>query len=161
MGEDWYAVVLAVDDASMAAARRLDALTYWINDKVPGATELILTDGPAGDQPGIYYNLGTDETVYVTMFFYGVTTLGDDCRFELGSCDAINGGGTFTPQTPLKVHKTGAAASSFITPEFEISPPMRLAYADGVRSITMRVDANDAACSIACGWRGFIERTPS
>ena len=161
MGDGWYAVVRAIDDSGMAAVRRGTDIGRWINDKVPGASETVLTDGPAGDQPGIYYNLAEGETVYITQFVYGITTVSDDCAFELGFTDAVNGGGTFQPFTPHRHVFTPAARSGFQDADIQISPPRRVAYADGARSITFRVDANDAACEITCGWHGFRESTPS
>ena len=76
---------------------------------VPGALQTVLTNGPAGDQPGIYYNLGTKDSVWITQISYGVLSTSDDCEFEFGSTDAANGGGTFTPRTCGRHAATGAA----------------------------------------------------
>lgn len=122
---------------------------------MPGAAQIVLTNGPAGDQPGIYYNLAAGEVVYVTLLCFGVITASDDCVFEFGYTDQPNGAGTFRPVTPEFFVRTGNAPNGRSTFEKRIEPFLPLRYADGVRSLTFRVDANDAAVTITVAYHGF------
>ena len=118
----------------------------------------MLTDAPAGDQPGIYYNLSSGKQVFITQFCYGLTTASDSCTFELGTTSAANGGGTFTPITVERHLATGATATGRLDQDFTITPPLGpLKYSDGVRSITVRVNANDSGATINTAWHGWVE----
>lgn len=88
---------------------------------------------------------------------YGLTTNSDSCTYELGYTDAANGGGTFTPITVERHVATGAAVTGAEDFDLTITPPIRLRYADGVRSITFRVNANDAGATINVAWHGWKE----
>lgn len=123
----------------------------------PGAAQTVLTNGPAGDQPGIYYNLAEGQQVLVRESCFGVISVSDNCFFELGYTDAANGGGTFRPITPRLYIRTGAAPAGRSTYDKPFNPPPCLKYSDGVRSITFRVDANDATCEISAAWHGWTE----
>lgn len=148
----------AVKILSLAEAQALNMLGIcrWINDKVPGATEVVLTDAAAGDQPGIYYNLQEGEIVVITQMCIELTTPSDDVVYELGYTDAVAGGGTFQPITPKRVYSTGANNQGFEGIEFTIIPPEPVRYTDGARSITFRVDCNDAGTTITPAWHGYI-----
>ena len=118
----------------------------------------MLTDGPAGDQPGVYYNLSPGEQVFVTQICYGVLTASDSCTFELGTTDQANGAGTFTPRTLERHVATGTAATGKLDQDLDIRPALGpLRYSDGIRSVTFRVNANDAGCTINAGWHGWAE----
>lgn len=118
---------------------------------------MVLTDGPgAGGQPGIYYNLREGERIILTQMCFGVNTLNDSCLFELGFTDAVNGGGTFTPVTLQFEVVTGAAREGRATFTYFL-PFVVLRHSAGVRSITYRVDANDASCDITVAWSGWTE----
>lgn len=52
---------------------------------------------------------------------------------------------------------TGAAVTGAEDFDLTITPPIRLRYADGVRSITFRVNANDAGATINVAWHGWKE----
>jgi len=144
-------------EAGLAATRAGNGTCHWINAITPGAAQTVLTNGPAGDQPGIYYNIQEGRQVALTMFCFGVNTLNDDCDFELGYTSGANGGGTFTPLTPQFNVTTGAAREGRATFDKLITPPLVAKYSDGVRSITSRVDANDAGCQITVAWHGWVE----
>jgi hypothetical protein len=49
---------LITTDYGIVAAIENDVVCRWVNDKAPGTSAVVLTDGPAGDQPGIYYVTG-------------------------------------------------------------------------------------------------------
>jgi hypothetical protein len=116
-----------------------------------------LTDGPLGDQPGIYYNLVEGDEVYISHLCYGLTTASDSCTYELVRTTAVNGAGTVTAVSLERHIATGTGPRGRQDEDLIISPvlgPFR--YADGIRSITMRVNANDADASINVAWHGFI-----
>ena len=122
---------------------------------MPGAAQVVLTNGPAGDQPGIYYNLAPGETIYITCMYWAVLSVSDNCYFELGYTDAPNGAGTFYPRTAAFYIGTGNTVASRTDATRDIRPYLRLRYVDGVRSITFRVDANDATAVVQCGYQFF------
>ena len=122
----------------------------------PGAAQAVLTNGPAGDQPGIYYNLAAGDVVYITCFSWAVLTVSDNCYFELGYTDAVNGAGTFYPRTQSFYLGTGANIAARTDATRNFSPYLRIRYADGARSIAVRVDANDAGCAVQAGYQMII-----
>lgn len=131
---------------------------HWVNDKVPGATLVVLTDGPAaGGQPGIYYNLSPGRRVLVTGMDVDVGTEADNCHFELGYTDAANGAGNFTPVTGHRHIHTAAGRSGFTGYEVQFETAIPIRYSDGARSITFRVNANDASCEVTPEWAGWDE----
>jgi len=124
----------------------------------PGAAQTVLVNGPAaGGQPGVYYNLASGQQVLIREICFGVNTVNDDCYFELGHTDGTNGTGTFRPITSRFHVATGAAREGRATIDRDMSPPPCLKYSGGVRSITFRVDANDAGCQITAAWHGWTE----
>lgn len=123
----------------------------------PGAAQTVLTNGPAGDQPGVYYNVAAGRQVLIREMCFGVITASDNCFFELGYTDGPNGTGTFRPITPRFYVMTAAAQDGRQTYEKLTNPPPCLKYSNGVRSITYRVDANDANCQISAAWHGWVE----
>jgi len=147
-----------VSQGEVAALNQL-VVCRWVNDVVPGAAQTVLTNGPAGVQPGVYYNLRAGEIVMVTLICMELTTTSDTVNFELGYTDAINGGGTFRPLTPERILRTGAAFVSFDGIEFQLDPPLPIRYDAGARSITFRVNCNDAGATITPSWHGFIVQT--
>jgi hypothetical protein len=130
-----------------------NVLCRWANGIVPGAAQTVLTDST------LVYNLGAGEIVMVTQMCMEVRSLNDNCLFELGYTDQPNGAGTFTAITPQRIVNTGAANQTFNGITFEIIPSARIRYSDGARSITFRVDCNDAGAQITPAWHGYIVRT--
>jgi hypothetical protein len=122
----------------------------------PGAAQTVLQNGPAGDQPGIYYDLQIGDIVLIEQICYGVLTNQDSCDFELGYTDQPGGGGTFTPMTMQFGQATGNPRTGKTIEERPIPVALPLKYSDGIRSITIRVDANDASAQVRCGWSGCI-----
>ena len=147
-----------IPSGEVAAVNGL-AICRWVNNKKPGDAQVVLTDGPSGDQPGIYYNLAEGETVLVKSICLEVLTASDTILFELGSTSQANGAGTFTPKTPKWAYKTGATNTGFDGRKFDFTVPAVFKYADGVRSITFRVDCSDADMEITITWHGYIIQT--
>ena len=150
---------MPVADVELCAALDDLAICRWVNDKKPGDAQVVLTDGPEGDQPGIYYNLQPGEIVLVKSICLEVLTASDTVEFELGSTDQASGAGTFTPKTPKWAYKTGASNAGFDGRKFEIDPPAVLKYSAGIRSITFRVDCSDANVEITITWHGYKIQT--
>ena len=118
----------------------------------------MLTDAPAGNQPGIYYNLRQGDIVFVTQYRVDLTTFSDDVTWELGYTDQPNGAGTFAPATCEYHQQTGVGANGITPDYFVINPPLRITYAMGARSITFRAQTNDAGATITAAWHGWREQ---
>lgn len=148
---------LVTEDKATKAALNGLAICRWVNDRSNvNAAPTVLTNGPSGDQPGIYYNLASNDVVVVTQLCIQLETISDSVDWELGWTTAVNGGGTFTPITPKFHLYTGAASSGVQLDRVTVVPPGVVKYSDGARSITMRVQTNDAAAQITPTWHGYI-----
>ena len=139
-------------DHALQASRRGDSLLKWVNDKTPGDASVVLTD------VGLYYDIPAGKRVLITHVSYGIITVSDDCHFEIGSCSAVTGGGTFTPLAFHMEVGTGDRKSDKAIQRTDFDPPLCVNYSSGARSITMRVNANDASAVITCGWHGWVEK---
>ena len=125
------------------------SLYGWVNDKVPGVGVVILTDA------GLVWNIAEHRIVAITSICFGVNTKSDFCHFEVGVCSGLDGGGVFTPLAPHFEASTGAASDGQNTFCVHFSPPLIARYSKGSRSVTIRTEANDAACEVTAGWQGF------
>lgn len=115
-------------------------ICYWLNDETGVDGDTVLTNGPAGDQPGIYYNLQNGDIVWITQICYGLTTVSDSCTYELGYTDQAGAAGTFTPITVERHIATAVNVLGRQDEDLTITPPLGpLRYSDGIRSITFRV----------------------
>lgn len=134
------------------AVREGRAIRKFVSHAVPGAGVSVLT------QPTIVFNLSPGRRVLVQDSHFGVTTLNDECHFEIGWTDQPDGAGTFTPFSAHRHVFTGAANVGYLDYDDELRPPSCASYAAGARSVTYRVDANDANCEITCEWAGWWEQ---
>lgn len=135
----------------LAAARRGDALHKWVNDKIPGADPVVLNDA------GLIYNIPEGKRVVITSIIFSLDSAADSCVFEIGSCDQAAAAGNFTP---LSIHfeiYTGQSVDGRSSSVEHFAPPLIVCYSEGARSISVRVDANDAGAVISTGWHGWIE----
>lgn len=123
----------------------------WANEITPGAALVVLATA------GLVYNIPAGRRVMLSQYCFAVETTGDNCQFEIGFTDQPNGAGTFTPLAPHKHVYTGAANAGITAFDQVIIPAEPISYAKGARSITFRVDANDATCTITVGWHGWWE----
>ena len=122
----------------------------WVNDKTPGTTNpLVLTDAT------LYYNLVAGELVVISCLLYGVLSASDSCHFEFGYTSAVAGGGDFTAVTPHFEATTGTVMSERTLQDMSPGTPLVIRYADGARSISVRVTANDNTCVVGCGFQGY------
>jgi len=145
---------LIVVDHAVTAAINGDTACGFVNEITPGAALIVLTNA------GLFYNLGAGEIVMITQFCMELTTLNDNVRYEIGYTAAPNGGGAFSALSPARYVRTGNAwGSSFLGMTTDVYPPARVRYSDGARSITMRVNCNDAAAVITPAWHGYIIQT--
>lgn len=138
-------------DEYIHAARRGDGIHKWVNDKTPGADLVVLTDAT------LYYNIPEGRQVLIYQIYAGIQTVSDSCHFEIVSCTAVAGGGTPTAVTGHYHIFTGANLVGTEDKEREFTPPIIVKYSDGARSISIRVDANDASAEVSCGWMGIVE----
>jgi hypothetical protein len=148
------------DDNGLYYTRLGQGIARWVNNYIAGAVgpQLVVAPPISVGEPGIYYNLQPDTRVFISQMFFGVLTINDDCHFEVGWCDGVNGTGTFTPLIPRRYILTGAAIAGFSDRSDDFLPSIGLLnYSDGVRSITVRIDPNDVTCAIVVGWRGWWE----
>jgi hypothetical protein len=143
----------------LTASLEGQTLSRWITAKIPGVVvPVVLTDGAAGDQPGIYYDLVEGNEVLISQIFFGVTTVADLCDFEIGYTDAAGGAGTFQPLDLARRVATVAVGDGLKTFGVTFNPPLRiLKYSDGVRSVTFRVTCGAVGTEILAGWRGWLE----
>ena len=145
---------MAMIDGGEYAARMGHGVCRWVNELVPGAAQVVVTTAMAA---GLTYNIPAGRRLMVTQYCFAVETTGDNCQFEFGFTDAVDGGGTFYPLGPHKHVYTGAANQGRTAYDQDIRPAEPISYAAGARCVTFRVDANDAACEITMGWHGWLE----
>ena len=142
--------------AELYAALTGNSIIRWVVDKIPGDALVVLTDGPSGESPGIYYNLAEGEVIVLESTTMQLLTDGDDIKFDLGYTDQANGAGTYHPLIPPLYSSSGVAVVGFSGSQRFMAPPHGVVkYADGARSITIRVDANDNSAKITCSWYGY------
>lgn len=141
------------------AANSGDVICRWVNDKQPGSSQTVLTDGPSGSNPGIYYNLSEGDELMISQLCLELVTASDDVYYELGYTDQEDGAGTFTPITPRYHIQNGANFFGFQGEMMTFVPPVPVNYASGARSVTARVDANDAGATIIIAWHGYKMET--
>ena len=135
----------------LLATREGRTVCKWANDITPGADQTVLTDA------NLVYNLPEGKRFIIIQICMELTTASDTVEFELGFTDQINGAGTFTPVTPERILKTGSTSNGFDGITFYVVPPGVIRYSDGARSITFRVDCNDASATITPTFHGWIE----
>jgi hypothetical protein len=124
----------------------------WVNDKVPGAAETILTDA------GLVLNLVAGRVYKISQICMELTTASDEVVFELGYTDEPNGAGTFTPVGPKEVYATGVGFTGFSGVTLTYTPAIPFVYEENVKeSVTLRVDCNDAGATITPGFHGYYK----
>lgn len=139
-------------------SRNETSVCRWVNDKTGVNALTVLSDAPVGDQPGVFYNLQPGEALFVSELCYELTTIQDDMRVEFGYTDQADGQGTFMPVTPVfRLATGGTNFQDEAAPYKLLSPPLALRYSDGVRSVTVRVQTNDADARIMVAWYGWVE----
>ena len=134
------------------ACRERRVVRKYANDITPGANLVVLT------QPTVVHNLVEGQRVMVRALHFGVLTVSDNCHFEVGWTTGPNGTGTFHPLTAHRHIYTGASVTGRVDHHDDLAPPVCIRYSDGARSVTYRVDANDANCQILCEWAGWWEQ---
>ena len=136
---------------AVQAAQRGKGIIKWVNDKTASGSAQVLTDAT------LYYNLSEGEVVMIVCLKIDIETVSDDCTFELVSCSAVAGGGTPTALTGNYHQRVGATPQPHATENVPFLVPIRVRYADGARSITVRINANDSSAVINTGWCGYTD----
>ncbi len=121
-----------------------------LDNITPGAGYAVLTNA------NIVYNIPEGLLLVVAVRFCSLLSLSDSCLFQIGWCDAINGGGTFYNEGHYMNLISGAAQSVLVTERCHIVPPHVFRYSEGMRSVTIAVTPNDGTCAISCGFSGFF-----
>lgn len=132
-----------------AALEKRDVRKH-LNTNTPGAGYKVLTDAH------IVYNVPEGLLLVLAIQYCSLLTLNDNCTFQGGWCDAIDGGGTFYPVGHQMNLISGAAQSVLITERCHIVPPLIFRYSDGVRSVTFAVTAGGAGTIVSVGYAGFF-----
>ena len=135
--------------AATHAAQRGAGLHKWVNDKTASGSEEVL------DDVGLYHDLAPGEVVMITGTLVDLHTLNDECEFELVCTDEPAGAGTPTALWGEQHLATPAAKSAHAPHALKFCPPIRVAYADGARSITFRINGSDSSVSVNCAWTGY------
>jgi len=140
----------SVESDALRAARDGRSFVRYVSSVTPGAAATVLT------ATTLVHNITASTRLVIASLYYQVESVSDNCIFYLGSANAINGGGTFVAYGPLQQAFTGATPSVG-TYQVKLLPPYVFSHAAGMRSVTFRVDANDANCIISCGFSGWVE----
>ena len=144
-----------MDPSALESVRDGGTVCGWANEITPGAALVVLTPATA---PGLVFNLVPGNRVMIVQYCYAVETASDNCQFEFGWCEGADGTGVFHPVGPHKHVYTGASNQGRTAFDQDIGPPPAvISYAAGARSLTFRVDANDASCEITVGYHGWVE----
>jgi len=141
---------LPVIDLRDLAAIYERATFRWINDYTcSGALEIVTT-------AGFYLNTAPGVVLYVTSIDLEILTANKWCCFEFGTTDAPDAGGVFTPRTPCYLLDRGVASTTgtFVTRFWTIPIDIRYDVAD-CRSVTMRVQGQDAATHVMMAFKGY------
>lgn len=123
-----------------------------INDKEYGVRGL--TNGPIGEQIGIYYNFLFEQKIHITQLCCQVTSANGNARFELGYTDQQNGNGNFTPLTPIYRIKTD---ETFGLPMIQTFSPPIIVTSDEAKCITARVKTDAIGDKVMVSWAGWFE----
>lgn len=126
-----------------------DRHKHYVN-QAPGAGLIVLTDA------ALVLNIPEGQLFVATNHTVALHTLSDDCLFQMGWCNAVDGGGAFTAYGHEDILKSGAAQSVLVTERHTYIPPLIFRYSHGVRSITFAVTPSGAATAISCGFAGFF-----
>lgn len=141
-----------VETPQIFASRRGNAYTFYVNDKTGSGSTQVLTDA------GLVLNLADGDQALVTSMHFDLTTVSDSCHFNLVTTNAADGAGDAN-EVCGHVHLVqGAALANIASKERPFDPPLCFKYSDGVRSITMRINTNDNAAVVSCGFNCWIEK---
>lgn len=132
-----------------AALEGRDRRRHYQN-QAPGAGYQVMTDA------ALVLNIPESQLFVATVDTVSLHSLNDDCVFQMGWCEAENGGGVFHPLGHGDVLISGAAQSVLVTQRHTYIPPLVYRYSQGVRSITFAVTPSGAGTTISCGFAGFF-----
>ena len=135
---------------AMHAARLGNTVVRWVNGKTASGSKQVLTDAM------LYQNIGANQTLFITEMTYDLTTLSDNCHFNLVRCAAVAGGGAAVDICGHAHMLTGAAYVTGGSKDRIFDPPIRVPYAAGALSVSMQIEANDASAVISCGFHGYL-----
>ena len=139
-----------IESPAEHAARLGNTVVKWVDDKTASGSEQVLTDAT------LYQNIGANQTLFITEMTYDLTTLSDNCHFNLVKCAAVAGGGAAVDICGHAHMQTGAAYVTGGSKERTFDPPIRVPYSASALSVSMQIEGNDASAVISCGFHGYL-----
>ena len=132
------------------AARIGKGVTTWVNSKTASGSSQVLTDAT------LYKNIGVNETLFITAFHFNLETVSDDCCFSLVKCAEVAGGGAAVDIAGCAHIFTGGTMATGTAKERPFNPPLRVPYAAAAKSVSVKINSNDASAVISCGFHGYL-----
>ena len=141
-----------VESNGIHAIRRGGGIQRYVNSKTASGSEQVLTDET------LVYNIPEGKQFILKQAFAGVESTNDNCTFKMIGCTEVDGGGTPIEASAHVKISTGAAPVGDATKVYNFIPGVCIKYSDGIRSITVMINANDASAIISCGFNGWVEK---
>lgn len=141
-----------IEEAAIHAARRGHGYHKYVNDKTGSGSSQVLTDAT------LTLDIPEGWQLLITQMTFDMETVSDDCHFNIVGCSAVSGGGDPTELCGHVHIFTGTAVSSAASKERRFLPPLLVKYSTGYKSVTMRINTNDASCKVSCGYHCWMEK---
>lgn len=127
-----------------------DRFYRWVNDHTcSGASELIV-------DANFYLNTANGYVFYVTSMCLEVLTASKWCYFELVTTSATPPGGVVTARSPRFLLDRGATPNAMTLLHVPWTVPIDIRYnAAECRTVTMRVQGQDAATHVLIAYKGY------
>jgi hypothetical protein len=139
-----------LEDPLIAAAFRGDIVRKQVDN-----LSVLSSDGGPVTSSDCCYDLAEDETIMITSFSFGIPTLKDFASAKLVSYDQAGATGNETVHSPSIV-KNSAGAAGNETTTHRFIPPLKIAWEDGHRSITININSiGDTDMLFDLGWQGW------
>lgn len=159
MGDGTHAQVVAIAgqevvsrDDGVEAAINGDTVCNYVNSVTPGVAQTILTNA------SLVVNIPSGRMFMLSQLCMGVLTTNDDCSFEVVGMDAADGAGNVVFAGPaFRIVVGNVNLQGLQTETWHVTPPVAFRHSDGFRSVTFRVDANDAGCQIQAILHGYYK----
>lgn len=133
-------------------ARRGYVYHMYVDDKTGSGSSQVLTDA------SLVLNIPDGYQLLITAMHFDMLTVSDDCHFNLVGTTLADGAGDASELCGHCHIFTGTAVSGAESKERPFVPPLLVRYSDGHKSVTMRINTNDASCVISCGFSCWMEK---
>lgn len=141
-----------IETPEFHGARRGNSYHTFVNDKTLSGSQQTLTDAT------LVINLSEGTQALILEMCYTIESVADDCEFEVVAASLADGAGSITTLHGHDHKWTPAALSGSESGHREFRPPILVKYSTGYRSVTMRVNGNDASIVVSCGFSCMIEK---